>query len=92
MLWWYISKSSLTHNGITFKGTINGEEKEILFKIENLPAVPFGVREDFEIYHHNTLYYFIPDNLRECVKWSVVSEQMYQKYLDDNNLSESEIE
>lgn len=84
--------TTLTHNGITFKGTINGEEKEILFKIENLPAVPFGVREDFEIYHHNTLYYFIPDNLRECVKWSVVSEQMYQKYLDDNNLSESEIE
>lgn len=84
--------TTLNHQGITYKGIINNEEKEILFKIENLPAVPFGVREDFEVYHHNTLYYFIPDNLRECVKWSVASEQMYQKYLDDNNLKELEIE
>lgn len=83
--------TTLTNKGILYTGTINNEEKEILFKIENLPAVPFGVREDFEIYHHNTLYYFVPDNIRECVKWSIVSEQMYQKYLDDNNLEELEI-
>lgn len=83
--------TTLTSKGILYTGTINNEEKEILFKIENLPAVPFGVREDFEIYHHNTLYYFVPDNIRECVKWSIVSEQMYQKYLDDNNLEELEI-
>lgn len=83
--------TTLTCKGILYKGTINNEEKEILFKIENLSAVPFGVREDFEIYHHNTLYYFVPDNIRECVKWSIVSEQMYQKYLDDNNLEELEI-
>lgn len=82
--------TTLNSKGILYKGTINNEEKEILFKIENLPAVPFGVREDFEIYHHNTLYYFVPDNIRECVKWSVASEQMYQKYLDDNNLIELE--
>lgn len=83
-------QTKLTKNGITYIGTINNEEKEILFKIENLPAVLFGIREDFEIYHHNTLYYFVPDNIRECVKWSVVSEQMYEKYLEDNTIDELE--
>ena len=80
--------TTLTKKGISFKGIINNEEKEIFFDIKNLPAVPFGVKEDFEIYHDNTLYYFIPDNIRECVKWSVVAEQMYQKFLDDNGLTE----
>lgn len=78
--------TTLTHQGITYVGTINGESKEIFFKIENIPALPFGVKEDFEIYHDNTLYYFIPDNIRECVKWSVVEELIYEKYIKDNNI------
>ncbi len=82
--------TTINSDGIVYKGSINNEEKEILFKIENLPTVLFGIREDFEIYHHNTLYYFVPDNIRECVKWSVVSEQMYQKYLEENNIEELE--
>lgn len=78
--------TTLTHQGITYYGTIHGEEKEIFYKIENLPAILFGVRENFEIYHHNTLYYFVPENLRECVKWSVATEQIYDKYITDNQI------
>jgi len=77
--------TTLTHQGVKYVGTINNEEKEIIFKIQNLPAIPFGVKEDFEIYHHNTLYYFIPENMRECVKWSVVGELIYNKYVKENN-------
>ncbi len=75
--------TTLTVLGVSFVGTINGKPEDILFKLSNLPAIPFGVKEDFEIYHHNTLYYFIPDNIRSCVKWSVVGEQMYQKYVKE---------
>ncbi|MDD4077709.1 MAG: hypothetical protein PHT03_07020, partial [Bacilli bacterium] len=75
----------LTHEGVTYRGTINNEEKEILFKIQNLPAIPFGVKEDFEISHHNTLYYFIPDDIRVCVKWSLVGEQLYYQYKESEN-------
>lgn len=74
----------LTEKGVTYTGTINGEIRTVHFKIENIPAILFGVNEDFEIYHDNTLYYFIPENIRECVKWSVVGEAMYNKYLRDN--------
>ena len=71
---------------ITYNGTINGENKHILFKLENIPALPFGVNENFEIYHDQTLYYFVPDNIRECVKWSVVEEQMYEYYTTKENI------
>ncbi len=76
---------TLTNDGVRYVGTINNEEKDILFKLENMPAIPFGVKEDFEIYHNQTLYYFVPDNIRECVKWSVVEEQMYEEYIEVNN-------
>ncbi|MDD2421504.1 MAG: lysophospholipid acyltransferase family protein [Heliobacteriaceae bacterium] len=79
--------TTITSLGVTYRGTVNGEEKEIFFKIESVPAIPFGVREDFEIYHHNTLYYFVPENIRECVKWSVVGELIYEKYIKDNNIN-----
>ncbi|MGI6767602.1 MAG: VTT domain-containing protein [Bacilli bacterium] len=72
----------MTEKGVTYTGTINGELKTVYFKIENIPAILFGINEDFEIYHDNTLYYFIPENIRECVKWSVVGEAMYNKYLE----------
>lgn len=78
---------TLTHQGITYEGTINGNNKSILFKLENIPALPFGVKEDFEIYHDQTLYYFVPENIRECVKWSVVEEQMYEDYIKKNNIN-----
>lgn len=78
-------KCTLSYEGVRYVGTINNEEKNILFKLENIPAIPFGVKEDFEIYHDQTLYYFIPDNIRECVKWSVVEEQMYEEFLERND-------
>jgi uncharacterized membrane protein YdjX (TVP38/TMEM64 family)/1-acyl-sn-glycerol-3-phosphate acyltransferase len=76
-------KATLNHQGVLYQGTVHGEEKEILFKIENIPAILFGINEDFEIYHDNTLYYFVPENIRSCVKWSVVAEQIYNKYVKE---------
>ncbi len=74
----------LDREGLTYRGTVYGETKEIVFKIQNLPAIPFGARVDFEVCHHNTLYYFIPEDIRACVKWSVVGEQFYYQYLKEN--------
>ena len=75
--------TTLSKQGVFFTGILNGEPTEILFKLQNVPAIPFGVNEDFEIYHNDTLYYFIPDNIRECVKWSVVGELLYIKYIKE---------
>ena len=78
-------EATLSEEGIRYVGTINNEEKDILFKLENIPALPYGVGENFEIYHDQTLYYFIPENIRSCAKWSVVEEQMYINLQIKNN-------
>ena len=78
--------TTLTHQGVVYRGTIHDEQKEIFFAIDSIPAIPFGVNEDFEIYDHNTLYYFVPKNIRECVKWSIVGELIYQKYIADQHI------
>lgn len=75
---------TLTTEGIRYIGTIYSIPVEKFFKLENIPALPFGVNEDFEIYHDQTLYYFVPDNIRECAKWSVVEEQMYEELQRQN--------
>ncbi len=77
---------TLTHEGLRYVGTKNGENVDILFRLENLPALPFGVKEDFEVYHDQTLYYFVPENIETCVKFSVVEEQMYEDYIEKNNI------
>lgn len=78
-------EATLSEEGIRYIGTINDEQKDILFKLENIPALPYGVGENFEIYHDQTLYYFIPENIRHCAKWSVVEEQMYINLQIKNN-------
>ena len=47
-----------------------------------------GANENFEVYHDNTLYYFVPENPKTSVKWSVVGEALYNKYLKETKLHE----
>lgn len=78
---------TLTHIGLNYKGTKNGENVDILFRLENVPALPFGANIDFEIYHDQTLYYFVPENTKSCVKWSIVEEQMYIDHMDKKGIN-----
>lgn len=70
---------------LVYTGCVNGEKKTIEYKIENIQAIVFGVNEDFEIYQDNTLYYFIPDNIRECVRYAIVSEIFYERFMKNKN-------
>ncbi len=73
-----------THEGLFYKGTINDVIIDKLFKIQNIPAIPFGANVNFEAYHDGTLYYFVPKSPQHSVKWSVVGEALYNKYLEGN--------
>lgn len=72
----------LNAEGLTYEGTIRGNQTKVLFKIDTLSVILFGVNEDFEIYKDDTLYYFIPENIRECVRYSVLAEALYNYNLN----------
>ena len=58
---------------MVYEGTINGEKVKKDFPIRNMCMLMYGAGEDFEIYEKDTIYYFVPDELRSCVKWHVAS-------------------
>lgn len=74
----------LNKNELIYTGNINNENIVKTFKIENIPALPFGCNEDFEIYADNTFYYFAPTkNKQQCSKWSIYAEVAHN--LKQNN-------
>ena len=63
----------LDRSGLTYKGTDDGEEVEVHFNGNQVYRLLFGVNEDFEIYLGKEIYYFVPEDTRECVKWYLCS-------------------
>ena len=61
----------------TFEGVYKGEPRNIKIEIGSaqLPALPFGCGENWELYHDNIFYYFIPkNNPKQCVKWGIYTD------------------
>jgi hypothetical protein len=69
-----------TKEGLTYKGTDDGEEIEKFFPMKNIYRLLFGAGEDFELYEGDEIWYFVPTELRSCVDWYTVSEILRTKY------------
>lgn len=63
----------LDRSGLTYKGTDDGQQVEVHFNGNQVYRLLFGVNEDFEIYSGKEIYYFVPEDKRECVKWYLCS-------------------
>jgi 1-acyl-sn-glycerol-3-phosphate acyltransferase len=79
-------KCFLNCEGLKYTGTQNNQPVELFFPISIMPTLLFGCNEDFEIYHDNQFYYFMPiQNRLQTVKWSIYTEAAYQKYQENKN-------
>ena len=63
----------LDRSGLTYEGTDDGEQVRVHFNGNQVYRLLFGVNEDFELYVGKEIYYFIPEDKRECVKWYLCS-------------------
>lgn len=64
---------TLDRNGLKYVGTEDGTNIEKTFELDNIYRILFGAGEDFEIYDGKELYYFVPEDVRSCVIWYIVS-------------------
>lgn len=64
---------TLTRLGLTYKGSINGEEVTKEFPMSVMYRLLFGAGEDFEIYENKEIYFFVPEEKKSCVKWYIAS-------------------
>ncbi len=70
---------TLTREGLTYVGTDFGENVERHFAAEEIYRLLFGAGEDFEIYDGKEIYYFTPEDRRECVDWYIASCILYEE-------------
>lgn len=71
--------TSLMHDRLVYEGSVNGEEKRIDFLLSKIQVILFGANEDFEVYQNNTLYYFVPENIKECARYTILAEMFYRR-------------
>ena len=74
-------KLSLDSRGWRFEGELRGEDVQLFFPIETVPAVPFDPKDDFQIYAQGKFYMFTPkDNPQACVKYATIGECAYWRF------------
>ena len=62
----------LTKESFRFKGIMNNQETEFEISLNTLKTLAFSCGKEFECYYKDELYYFYPENGRECVKWAMI--------------------
>ncbi len=68
---------TLDRDGLTYKGSLDGEQIEKFFSIKTIYRLLFGAGEDFEVYENKVLWYFVPENKKSSVMWYNASEIFY---------------
>ena len=78
-------KVVLDHSGLKYLGTKDGKPFEKVFELHSFPVILFGAGVDIEFYSDNTIYFFELENLKECAKYSIYWEALYNDYLGGKN-------
>jgi len=72
---------SLDENGWRYIGELSGDNVNLFFPIETVPAIPFDPNDNFQIYSSGKFYVFTPvDNAAACVKYASLGECAYQQF------------
>ncbi len=70
---------TLNREGLTYKGTRDGEEVEKHFPMSSIYRLLFGAGENFEIYEGKEIFYFCPAETRCCVDFYIVSKLLKEE-------------
>ena len=74
---------SLNRDGLTYRGTKDGEDFEIHFPTAKIYRLLFGAGIDFEVYQGKDIYYFVPEIKKSCVEWYMTSIIFYDGYSEN---------
>lgn len=72
----------LTRDSITYKGSVNGEDKTLIFPMKNIPMIPYAAGEYIEIAQGADINRFVFEDLRQQIKWVMAVRQIRDKYYE----------
>ena len=70
---------TLTREGLTYRGTKDGEAVELHFSLQRIYRLLFGAGENFEIYDGTQILYFVPEERRSAVDWYMASMLLHDQ-------------
>ena len=79
----------LDSKGWRFNGVLKGEDTDLFFPIDTVPALPIDPNDVFQIYAHGTFYMFSPEDKQRCIKYSVIGECAYWKFASPVQMTSS---
>ncbi len=71
---------TLSREGLRYVGSVDGEDKDILFPMAQIYRLLFGAGENFEIYVGSVINYFRPDERRSAVDFYIASAILSDEY------------
>ena len=70
---------TLNRQGLTYRGTKDGETVELNFPIRRIYRLLFGAGVNFEIYNGSEILFFVPEEKRSAVDWYIASMILYDE-------------
>ncbi len=70
----------LEPQGWHYDGGLLGQQVQLFFPIDTVPAMPFDPNDNVQIYAHGNFYLFTPENKRACVKCATIAECAYWRF------------
>ncbi|MBQ7173452.1 MAG: VTT domain-containing protein [Clostridia bacterium] len=71
----------LTKDGFSYRSA----KESFTIPIDRLPALPYSVGEEFEVYQKENLYYFYPiENRRQVVRWALLVDLLCDRRKEEN--------
>lgn len=72
---------TLTNKGLTYCGTVDGEEVSLFMKAEMVYSLTMSLQYDLDLYYNSHYYNFkLLENKKQVVKWMIAAEEIHNLY------------
>ena len=76
-----IGKASLTNQGFTFQGELDGQNAIYQFDAKSIYSMTFSTQGYLEFYHNNDYFMLVPDDTAApLIKWTLAAEEIHNLY------------
>jgi len=74
---------TLNRDGLTYRGTRDGEDYEISFSLRKIYRLLFGAGKNFEVYNGTEILFFVPKIKQSAVEWYMASRILHDEGISD---------
>ena len=76
-----VGELSITNQGLTFKGALNGESVDFDFPAKSIYSLTLTTEGFLEFYHNNDYFIIVPDEkAKGLIKWTLAAEEIHNLY------------